>query len=110
MSASRKDPVAVRIVDEHGLVAVVRLGQRRGAYLQINSRHPQASLPGPRLKGDTSLEEWTLDGLPLHTIGVYCRRGWHSSPVSVAAIREAVGKFRAGEPPTKLKLQRDALA
>ena len=100
MTNVKKPPVAVRVVDDHGLVTVARVGPE-GPYLQVSRR----------LRGSGE----TLDDpnvhirsfVPLDQIGddhvTYCSKGRHDIAVP-QGLRNAVARFQAGGPPTKLKV------
>jgi hypothetical protein len=88
VSVSSKDPVAVRIVDGHGQVAVVRLTREGSPYVRNHGA-----------------VHWLDQVPPSRDLSLYCSRARDvAPPVSVAALLRAVADYKAGAAPAKLAL------
>lgn len=96
MKSERTDPVAVRIVDEHGQVGVVRVRADGSAYI----RHTLSR--DHKIKTEYELNDLRDPNHPLE-----CRRGSHFTTVSVAELHAGVVRYQAGEAPPRIRARRD---
>jgi hypothetical protein len=95
------DPVALRILDQHGWVAGIRMHPRLGAYVQTTFRSDRSTITRMR-------QTWVLGDLGpsgSQPIYLFCKKGDHFLPVTLGDMLKRLTNFRAGSAPTTWKIQ-----
>ena len=104
-------PVAVRVVDPHGVVVAVRMTPLGGALLhQVtrskgNKRAIEEEWPSEMhhmVKDIVAPRRVFLDDVTDQEIVTYCKKGEHNVEISVVLLREKVAMFKASGMPQKL--------
>jgi hypothetical protein len=112
MKSETELPVAVRVVDRHGLVVVLRITPAGNAFFRGNM------LSKGRLRAQ--VQRWPvemrddakdirrskrvfLDEVPpIETFPVYCSKGRHQVDIPINELRQRAEAFKAGERTTTL--------
>ncbi len=110
MKTEQELPVAARIVDKHGLVAVLRITPAGNAFFRqtvISKGHLRAREQGwgpewGKLGDIHGGRRIFLDETSDETVPTYCSKGRHQVEIPIPDLRHRAAAFKAGEPMTNV--------
>jgi hypothetical protein len=96
-----KLPVAVRVIDAHGQVTVVRVAPDGQAFLQERTLVLMADESARRASSGMT----DIDALDVDFVVLWCTKGEHHTSVPVGELRDGVGAYlRGAGGPVELKI------